>query len=121
MQHEEVASALREALLFLSCGHPEGFGLPLAEAIACGCMVVGYHGLAGRDFALPHMRVVEFGDLLGLLKGVDQEIARFDAAPDAMIKERLAASEAILQTYSLEAELDCCLRTWTNISLECRD
>ena len=31
-------------------------------------MVVGYHGLAGRDFALPHMRVVEFGDLLGLLK-----------------------------------------------------
>ena len=25
MQHEEVANALREAL-FLSCGHPEGFG-----------------------------------------------------------------------------------------------
>ncbi len=115
MQHEEVASALREALLFLSCGHPEGFGLPLAEAIACGCMVVGYHGLAGRDFALPHMHVVEFGDLLGLLKGVDRELARFDAAPDAVIKERLAASEAILQTYSPEAELDCCLRTWTNI------
>ena len=56
MQHEEVALALQEALLFLSCGHPEGFGLPLAEAIACGCLVVGYHGLAGRDFATPTCR-----------------------------------------------------------------
>jgi len=115
MQHEEVANALKNALIFLSCGHPEGFGLPLAEAIACGCLVVGYHGLAGRDFALPNMEVVEFGDLLGLLKGVEQELARFDAAPESVIQERLAASENILQTYSLEAELHCCLRTWANI------
>ena len=115
MQHEKVASALQEAMLFLSCGHPEGFGLPLAEAIACGCLVVGYHGLAGRDFALPHMHVVEFGDLLGLLKGLEQELGRFDAAPEEVITERLAASEAILQAYSLDAELDCCLRTWAHI------
>ncbi len=115
MQHHEIACALQDALIFLSCGHPEGFGLPLAEAIACGCLVVGYHGLAGRDFALPHMKVVEFGDLLGLLKGVEQELARFNAAPDSVIQARLAASESILQTYSLEAELDCCLRTWANI------
>ena len=79
MQHHEVAVALQDALIYLSCGHPEGFGLPLAEAIACGCMVVGYHGLAGRDFALPHMKVVEFGDLLGLLQGIKSELARFDA------------------------------------------
>ena len=115
MQHDQVARALQEALLFLSCGHPEGFGLPLAEAIACGCLVVGYHGLAGRDFALPHMQVVEFGDLLGLLKGVEQELSRFDDAPEAVIQERLAASVAILRTYSLEAERDCCLRTWARI------
>ena len=92
MQHEEVASALQDALMFLSCGHPEGFGLPLAEAIACGCLVVGYHGLAGRHFSLPHMQVVEFGVLLGLLKGVEQELGCFDAAPVAVIQERLAAS-----------------------------
>tara|TARA_Y100001933_G_C18914411_1_gene528174 strand:+ start:117 stop:1088 length:972 start_codon:yes stop_codon:yes gene_type:complete len=115
LQHEEVASALQDALIFLNCGHPEGFGLPLAEAIACGCLVVGYHGLAGRDFALPHMQVVEFGDLLGLLKSVEHELDRFDAAPEAVIQERLSASENILQTYSLEAELDCCLRTWARI------
>ena len=115
IQHVELAVAVQVALVFVSCGHPEGFGLPLAEAIACGCLVVGYHGLAGRDFALPHMQVVEFGDLLGLLKGLEQELASFDSAPETVIQERIAASEAILQTYSLEAELDCCLRTWAHI------
>ena len=53
--------------------------------------------------------------LLGLLKGLEQELARFNAAPESVIQERLAASESILQTYSLEAELDCCLRTWAHI------
>ena len=115
MQHHEVAVALQDALIYLSCGHPEGFGLPLAEAIACGCMVVGYHGLAGRDFALPHMKVVEFGDLLGLLQGIKSELARFDANREQVIQERLEASRLILQRYSLEEERACCLRTWTDL------
>ena len=75
--------------------------------------MVGYHGLAGRDFARTCIRWNS--SLLGLLKGLEQELARFDAAPEAVIQERLAASEAILQTYSLKAELDCCLRTWAQI------
>lgn len=115
LRHDEVAAALREALLFLSCGHPEGFGLPLAEAIACGCLVVGYHGLAGRDFALPHMRVVEFGDLLGLLQGIDAEIQRFDADPAQVIDERVKASQTIQARYGLEQERECCLRTWAHL------
>ena len=115
MQHHEVALALQDSLIYLSCGHPEGFGLPLAEAIACGCMVVGYHGLAGRDFALPHMKVVEFGDLLGLLQGIKSELARFDTDREQVIQERLEASRLILKLYSLEEEQACCLRTWTQL------
>ena len=37
---EEVALILQESLVFLSFGHPEGFGLPIAEALACGCAVL---------------------------------------------------------------------------------
>ena len=102
LEHNQVALAMQEALIYLSCGHPEGFGLPLAEAIACGCMVVGYHGLGGRDFALPHMKVVEFGDLLGMLRGIKYELARFEANPQKVIKERDEASNDILDRYSLE-------------------
>ena len=115
MQHSQVALALQEALIYLSCGHPEGFGLPLAEAIACGCMVVGYHGLAGRDFALPYMKVVEFGDLLGLLQGIKSELKRFDSNREQVIQERLEASHLILKRYSLEEEQACCLTTWSKL------
>ena len=47
--HEEVISIFARSLIFLSFGHPEGFGLPVAEAMACGCSVVGYSGLGGRE------------------------------------------------------------------------
>ena len=46
---EEVARILQESMAFMAFGHPEGFGLPIAEALACGCCVVGYSGLGGRE------------------------------------------------------------------------
>jgi len=116
LKHEEVAQELREALLFLSCGHPEGFGLPLAEALACGCLVVGYHGLGGRDFALPHMRAVEFGDLLGFVDALEAEVLRFEADPGAVGAERHAASAAILNRYSPEAERERALAVWGQLA-----
>ncbi|KZR70231.1 hypothetical protein PMIT1313_00540 [Prochlorococcus marinus str. MIT 1313] len=117
MQHEEIAKELREALMFLSCGHPEGFGLPLAEAIACGCLVVGYHGLGGRDFALPHMKVVEFGDLMGFLDGIEAELKRFEANPNAVIQERFQASKIIQEMYSVEEERLSCLNAWQSLTI----
>ena len=112
MSHRRVAEELRGALLFLSCGHPEGFGLPLAEAIASGCLVVGYHGLGGRDFAEPHMRCVEFGDLMGFVDSIEAELSRFEEHPAEVISERLRASKEILKMYSPEVELDACLQCW---------
>ena len=115
MNHRNIAKELKEALIFLSCGHPEGFGLPLAEAIACGCIVVGYHGLAGRDFALPYMNKVDFGDLLGLLTGIKDEVIRFERESDKVINERKEASDRILQRYSIEEEEKSCLTVWTEL------
>lgn len=116
LKHEEVAQELREALLFLSCGHPEGFGLPLAEAIASGCLVVGYHGLGGRDFALPHMQAIEFGDLLGFVDAIEAEVQRFEANPDTVIQERCAASRLIQERYSPEAEAEAAVRVWGQLA-----
>ena len=116
LNHAEVAAELRDALLFVSGGHPEGFGLPLAEALACGCLVVGYHGLGGRDFALPHMRTVEFGDLLGFVDALEAEVLRFEADPAAVGSERHAASAAIRTRYSPEAERERALEVWTSVA-----
>jgi glycosyltransferase involved in cell wall biosynthesis len=45
-----VAEALRTSHVFLSTGYPEGFSLPPLEAMACGCLPVGFSGLGGWDY-----------------------------------------------------------------------
>ena len=40
LSQEKVSKILQNSLIFLAFGHPEGFGLPLAEAAACGCYVI---------------------------------------------------------------------------------
>ena len=67
MSHSSVLSVLKSSMMFLSFGHPEGFGLPVAEALCCGCSICGYTGLGGRElFKLAeHLKIghsVEFGD-----------------------------------------------------------
>ena len=59
------------------------------------------------------MHLVDFGDLLGILKGIDYELKRFIEMPSKVIKERLNASHFILEKYSLKEEQECCLKTWT--------
>jgi glycosyltransferase involved in cell wall biosynthesis len=51
-----VALALAEAHIFLATGFPEGCPLPPLEAMACGCLPVGFMGFGGADYmrqALP--------------------------------------------------------------------
>jgi len=46
----EVANTLRKSKIFLQLGLKEGCPRPPAEAMACGCMVVGYDGGGGKDY-----------------------------------------------------------------------
>jgi glycosyltransferase involved in cell wall biosynthesis len=50
LPEHEVAERLRSCAVFLSFGHPEGCPLPPLEAMASGCVVVGYHGRGGREY-----------------------------------------------------------------------
>ncbi len=45
-----VAEILRQAHVFLATGFPEGCPLPPLEAMACGCLVVGFAGYGGWDY-----------------------------------------------------------------------
>ena len=46
----EVAQLLKAAHIFLCTGFPEGCPLPPLEALACGCVPVGFTGLGGWDY-----------------------------------------------------------------------
>jgi glycosyltransferase involved in cell wall biosynthesis len=47
---EQLINKYHECDIFLSTGYPEGFGLPHLEAMACGCLVVGFTGGGANMF-----------------------------------------------------------------------
>ena len=47
----EVAALMGESAICLSLGRLESLGMTALEAMAAGCLVVGYHGGGGRDYA----------------------------------------------------------------------
>lgn len=103
----EVAARFKKAAVFLSFGHPEGFGLPVAEALACGCAVVGYSGLGGRElFALGSCYGVaeelEFGDLMSFEPAFRRLNHQIDTNPADLAKRALKVSQIVRETYSFE-------------------
>jgi hypothetical protein len=99
----ETAKILQSAKLFLSFSLREGFGLPPLEALACGCLVVGYHGLAGREyFHPPFATAVEDGDIIGFAQSVENAILYLNKGDDSAAMN--AASSFALESYPLETE-----------------
>ncbi len=48
----ELAAEYQKSNIFLAFGYPEGFPFPPLEAMACGCLVVGYSGGGGSEFMI---------------------------------------------------------------------
>jgi hypothetical protein len=51
LPEKEIAQLLGESTLYLSLARFESFGLSALEAMASGCLVAGFTGLGGRDYA----------------------------------------------------------------------
>ena len=64
MPPDAVAETLRTCHIFLASGFPEGCSLPPLEAMASGCLVVGFSGFGGWDY----MRQAEQGQYVPRLK-----------------------------------------------------
>ena len=88
VSHEKVIELMQESLIFLSFGFPEGFGLPVAEAMACGCAVIGYDGLGGRELfhhadQYPGLAYsIQYGDWYAFIEAiglVDRNLRMFES------------------------------------------
>ncbi len=59
---EGVARVLKESDIFLATGFPEGCPLPPLEAMACGCLCVGFSGFGGLDYMRGTNGLPDFAD-----------------------------------------------------------
>ncbi len=109
----EVAAIFRDSAVFLNFGDREGFGLPPAEAMACGCIVAGYHGFGGADFmSEKYAFPVQTGDILAFVKTVENVLESIrNNAPEIDIKREKAIAY-IKGTYSMEMESADILSFW---------
>lgn len=83
LSQPQVASVLKESLGYISTGHPEGFGLPLAEAAICGNALFGYTGLGGQEiFDIATKYSLSFpsptGDLSSIIQNIRFFVSGFD-------------------------------------------
>ena len=106
----KVAKLLQRSLGFLAFGHPEGFGLPLAEAAACGCALIGYSGLGGRELISLAAEYgvgwdVAFGDWQGFLPAVRDVLQQRVQQPQALAQALQGLSAHVRERYSAEAML----------------
>jgi hypothetical protein len=96
LPHAEVLEKLSGSSVFLSLQRFEGFGLPALEAMAAGCLVVGFAGDGGWDYADPTN---------GIWVGDDALEAAADAVAKAVTSLRMntPASHAMLTAGSATA------------------
>lgn len=94
----EAAEVLGSSDVFLAFGEQEGFVLPVAEAMASGCYVVGYTGGSGGGlFADQWSTAIADGDLLGF---VESTVAVVDRLERGELRDAgAAARDFIGRTY----------------------
>jgi hypothetical protein len=111
---EDFANSLKQSAIFLSFSNNEGFGLPPAEAMKCGCIVIGYTGYGGREYFLEEFSYpIEERNILQFVKTIE-EVALNYSNPDIKIKG-LLASEYISQNYNDEIEKQDIIKCWEAI------
>ena len=116
LSHTEVAARLNGAQLFLAFGHPEGFGLPIAEAMAAGCWVVGYSGGGGQElFRFGGADQVAFGDWPGFIAAIERAFAKFALAPRETAFRLRRQALAVKALYSPEQERASIAAAWERI------
>ncbi len=110
----ETAALLRSCPIFVSLSRREGFGLPPAEAMLSGCYVVGYTGLAGREFMLPEFsRPVPEDDVLALAVALADVMERYAKDPGPVRADGLRAAEHVRRTYAPDRQRRELLRYFT--------
>jgi GT2 family glycosyltransferase/glycosyltransferase involved in cell wall biosynthesis len=112
----EVAAALAESLIFLSLGTQEGCPMPPKEAMASGCLTIGYDGRGGREFMRPDVAYpIEPGDVISFAQTVERVLAEHPGDPSPLSGRGRAAAELIREHYSEQRQRESVVAAWSAV------
>lgn len=113
MSRRQVAQTLGESLVFASLSKNEGLGLPPLEAMASGCLVCGFHGEGGQEYASEQNGWwVSEGDWMQFAHAIDKALT----ANDADVELRRVAGQETAARFSEAQFLDDLSRAWATLS-----
>jgi hypothetical protein len=104
MTESETAAVLRRSAVFLSLNEREGLGLPPLEAMASGCIVVGYHGGCGRLYMRERTAfAVDDGEIVSFARQVESVLRRY-GSDEELNRMRSNAIAMIEDEFTMERE-----------------
>lgn len=106
MTEQETADILAESAVFLAMSRLEGFGLPPVEAMASGCVIVGFRGDGGRSYATPENGIwCEAEDWFGAADSLAMALDAFDGDGAASLVKGGLDTAAQYTLERMEAEV----------------
>ena len=112
----EVAQIMQESAIFLSFNYQEGFGLPPAEAMACGCIIIGYTGLGGEEYFNNNFSYPIYNrNIIDFTTKIEEVVSLYNINKNLFLSKGLKGSKYILNEYSKENEIKDILTTWNEI------
>jgi hypothetical protein len=123
MSTRDVAHALHDAAIYLSCGDEIGESLARlpAEAMSCGCLVVGYSGHGGDEFFRPEFCFrVQDGDMRGLLSTTERVLGSYEGERERFWSMGRSASQFIAERYTRARERNDAVDVFGRILNSCQ-
>ena len=119
MSNARRDQVLNESLIFLSFSNMEGFGLPPAEAMAAGCIVIGYTGVGGNEYFTSETGfVIEHHNMPCFLAKIEDVVTEYRRDPAALDRLRAGAAEYISTHYSPAQAHRSLLQGWSAAEAE---
>jgi glycosyltransferase involved in cell wall biosynthesis len=113
LNEAQVARVLRESKIFLPTGYLEGLPLPVMEAMACGCVLIGYHGQGARELFVNNGTVnVEVGNVRQFINCIEEILEDSDEFLPGMGETN---AKFMLENYSADDEKKSIIDAWDEI------